>query len=119
MNNRRTFGGNRYAVGGPANRVDNRGASPILGGRAAAPGAMDRTAIGVNKGKPVASVGAGGRNAVGRATFDAPASLPKSGGGQAGAGVRRPDAPVENGVDTVSRTAYISAVTQSQAALVA
>lgn len=34
-------------------------------------------------------------------------------------GVRRPDAPVENGVDTVSRTAYISAVTQSQAALVA
>lgn len=34
-------------------------------------------------------------------------------------GVRRPDAPVENGVDTVSRTAYISAVTQSQAVLVA
>ena len=34
-------------------------------------------------------------------------------------GVRRPDAPVENGVDTVSRTAYISAVTQSQAALIA
>lgn len=34
-------------------------------------------------------------------------------------GVRRPDAPVENGVDTVSRTAFISAVTQSQAALVA
>ena len=34
-------------------------------------------------------------------------------------GVRRPDAPVENGVDTVSRTAFISAVTQSQAALIA
>lgn len=34
-------------------------------------------------------------------------------------GVRRPDAPVENGVDTVSRTAFISAVTQSQAVLVA
>jgi hypothetical protein len=34
-------------------------------------------------------------------------------------GVRRPDAPVENGVDTVSRTAYITAVTQSQAALIA
>lgn len=34
-------------------------------------------------------------------------------------GVRRPDAPVENGVDTVSRTAYITAVTQSQAVLVA
>lgn len=32
-------------------------------------------------------------------------------------GVRRPDAPVENGVDTVSRTAFISAVTQSQAVL--
>lgn len=34
-------------------------------------------------------------------------------------GVRRPDAPTENGVDTVSRTAYITAVTQSQAVLVA
>lgn len=34
-------------------------------------------------------------------------------------GVKRPDAPTENGVDTVSQTAFITAVTQTQVALVA
>lgn len=35
------------------------------------------------------------------------------------AGAQRPDAPVENGVDTISQTAYITSVTQRQATLVA
>lgn len=32
-------------------------------------------------------------------------------------GVKRPDAPTENGVDTISQTAYITAVTQTQVTL--
>lgn len=35
------------------------------------------------------------------------------------AGVQRPDAPVENGVDTISQTLYITAVTQYDATLIA
>jgi hypothetical protein len=35
------------------------------------------------------------------------------------AGAQRPDAPVENGVDTTSQTLYITAVTQKNVALVA
>jgi hypothetical protein len=34
-------------------------------------------------------------------------------------GAQRPDAPVENGVDTISQTAYITAVTTRQGTLVA
>lgn len=34
-------------------------------------------------------------------------------------GAQRPDAPVENGVDTISQTAFITSVTQRQATLVA
>lgn len=34
-------------------------------------------------------------------------------------GIERPDAPTENGVDTISRDAFITAVTQSKVALVA
>lgn len=34
-------------------------------------------------------------------------------------GIRRPDAPTENGVDTISRDAFITSVTQSGIALVA
>jgi hypothetical protein len=35
------------------------------------------------------------------------------------AGAQRPDAPTENGVDTISQTVYITSVTQRQVTLIA